>query len=182
MIYLLPCNLRVAVKELRVSGFKLLKYLIDKLFHLFWHLWLIFVIVDNLTPTFTLKTYSVFLAIHCSRLISLTFPWRNPVIQEVWFHQYPQTFFSYLYVDILAALDRNPIHISLYPSESCPLTKAILIKSSLWQFGWIFWIYFSEFIWNLDHILLYHSMCSYSLFCTLEHRIGKVGPGVHCQA
>lgn len=94
----------------------------------------------------------------------------------------PSNFFSYLYVDILAALDRNPIHISLYSSESCPLTKAILIKSSLWQFGWIFWIYFSEFIWNLDHILLYHSMCSYSLFCTLEHRIGKVGPGVLCQA
>lgn len=52
------------------------------MFHLFWHLWLISVRVDNLTPTFTLKTYSVFLAIHCSRLISPTFPWRNPVIQK----------------------------------------------------------------------------------------------------
>lgn len=87
----------------------------------------------------------------------------------------PFKLFSCLYVDILSALDRNPIHISLYPPESCPLTKAILIQSSLWQFGWIFWIYFSEFIWNLDHTWPYHSMCSYSLFCTLEHRSGKVG-------
>lgn len=131
-VYDLPSSvksLKVAVVGLRGCWFKLLKELIDKLFHSFWHLWLITVRVDNGLPTFTGKTHSLFLTTLLSRFISLTLPWRNTQIHKIWFHQCPHSslLLFCLYVAVLStSLARNAIHISLYPSGSCPLTKAHL--------------------------------------------------------
>lgn len=51
-------SLKLAVKDLRARWFKLLKELIDKWLHSFWHLWLIFVRINNIPPTFTWKIFS----------------------------------------------------------------------------------------------------------------------------
>lgn len=132
------------------------------MFHSFWHLWLISVRVANVTPIFIWKTHSFFLAM----FITLTLPWINPLTQKLWLHRCPHSnFFFSVYMLPFSPLWIEVLSTFLFSHQNLAhLPQTFLTRSSVWQSGWVFYIFPSKFIWNLDHVLSCHTLCSFSPF------------------
>lgn len=112
--------------------------------------------------------------------------------------------FTFLfYVVVLSTLHKKVVHISLYSSEFCPLTKAhfdatffltlwvsvlnlfiSLIRLKSWS------CFANPTLGSLSSVKLQVSIVAEGIpylplsfsFCTLEKKSGKVGLAVHCQA